>query len=171
MPFDPSKHEGNSFDLIPPGDYDAIIEGADLKDTRAGTGAFLALTFQIISGELKGRKIWENLNIDNPNSTAVAIAENDLADICRAVGVDRLEDWAEFTAKNPNCTIYDPMPLANKPLVIKVGVRKRNDTGEDQNTIKAYLAPRAKSPKEQRDERARADINAASPNNEDDLPF
>ena len=131
-----------------------------MKDTNAGTGQYLALTFQIVSDVGKGRKLWVNLNIDNPNTTAVAIAESELADICRAAGVQSLPDWPTFVAKNPGCACYDVGPLENRPMTIKVGVEKRRDTGEDTNRIKAYKATATQT--------APA---AVQPPDEDDLPF
>lgn len=165
MPFNPDAHEGNDFGLIPSGEYTAIIEGAEMKDTRAGNGAYLSLTFQIVGPTHAGRKIWNNLNLDNPNPKAVAIAENDLADICRATGVTSLPDWPGYLAKNGGCCVYDASPLANKQLIIEVGVEIRKDNGEEQNKIKKYIPAGAKSPKDQQADKAKAAVT------DEDLPF
>ena len=146
MPFDPNKHESKSFDCLPSGDYTAILEGAELKETKKGNGHFLSLTFQIVSDPGKGRKIWTNLNLDNPNATAVAIAEAELADICRAVGVLALGDWVGFLPKNPGCAMYDVAPAANKPLTLRLKKVYNDYRGEDDNEIKAYLPAGAASP-------------------------
>lgn len=94
-----------------------------MKPTKAQTGKFLELVFQIIDGEFKGRKCWSRLNLDNPNAQAVKIARGELSAICRAVGVMQPKDSVE---------------LHDKPLAIKVGLEKRKDTGEFSNTIKGY---------------------------------
>ena len=113
-----------SFDPIPPGKYVAVITGSEMKRTRAGTGRYLELAFQIIEGEHKGRFVWTRLNLDNPNTVAVRIAQAELSAICRAVGVLAPRDSVE---------------LHNLPLVIDVQCRKRIDTGEIKNVIKGYF--------------------------------
>jgi hypothetical protein len=95
-----------------------------MKPTKAGTGQFLQLTFQILEGPHKGRIVWSRLNLDNPNATAVQIAQADLAAICRAVGVTQPKDSHD---------------LHNLPLVINVRCKKRPDTGDISNEISGYL--------------------------------
>ena len=75
------------FDPIPAGKYLAVITESEQKPTKAGTGHYLQLTFQIQEGVHKGRILWARLNLDNPNATAVQIARAELSAICRAVGV------------------------------------------------------------------------------------
>ena len=167
MPFNPNAHEPAQFDLIKPGDYTAIIEGAELRDTNKGTGQYLALTFQIVGNEAKGRKLWVNLNLDNPNPAAVAIAEKELGDICRAVQVNSLPDWVGFLAKNNGCLCYDPAPLANKPMVIRIGTEVRKDNGETVNRIKSYHP--ATNPNQGPPTATTGTVPA--PDDDDDLPF
>lgn len=112
------------FDPIPAGKYLAIISESEMKPTKSGSGDYLQLTFQVIEGEHKGRLLWARLNLDNPNSTTVKIARAELSAICRAVGVLAPKDSIE---------------LHNIPLIITVGLKKRDDTGELTNVIKGYL--------------------------------
>jgi len=111
------------FDPIPAGKYLAVITESEMKPTKAGTGQYLQLTFQVIDGEYKGRLIWARLNLDNPSAMAVKIARAELSAICRAIGVMAPKDSVE---------------LHNLPLVIKVGCKKRDDTGDITNEIKGY---------------------------------
>lgn len=113
-----------AFEPLPAGDYQAAIVASEEKTTSAGTGQYLSLTFQIIEGTASGRKLFANLNLDNPNAEAVKIARAELSAICRAVGV---------------LTPGDASELHDRPLTIKVGVEKRKDTGEMQNRIKGYF--------------------------------
>ena len=46
----------------------------DFFSSQAGTGSYLNLTFEILDGNYKGRKVWSRLNLDNPNQQAVQIA-------------------------------------------------------------------------------------------------
>ena len=122
--FDANQVEPSAdFEPIPAGKYEAVITESEMKPTKAGTGHYLQLTFQVIEGEFKNRFLWARLNLDNPNATAVQIARAELSAICRAVGVMAPNDSAE---------------LHNLPLVISVKCKKREDTGEITNEIKGY---------------------------------
>jgi len=122
--FDASEVEPSTgFDPIPEGKYTAIITESEEKQTRAGNGSYLSLKFQIVEGKYQNRTLYTNLNLDNPNETAVKIARADLSAICRAVGVLQPQESAE---------------LHNKPMVITVKCKKRDDTGDIQNNISGY---------------------------------
>jgi len=111
------------FDPIPAGNYLAVVTETEMKPTKSGGGRYLQLTFQILEGEFKGRLVWSRLNLENANATTVKIARAELSAICRAVGVMAPKDSVE---------------LHNLPLVIKVGCKKRQDTGEVTNVVKGY---------------------------------
>ena len=122
--FDANQVEPTTdFEPIPAGKYVAVITDSEMKPTKAGTGHYLQLTFQIIEGPYKNRFLWARLNLDNPNATAVQIARAELSAICRAVGVMAPKDSTE---------------LHDLPLVIHVRCKKRNDTGDITNEIKGY---------------------------------
>ena len=122
--FDASQVEPTKgFELIPPDEYEACIAKSEEKLTKAGDGHYHSLQFEIQKGEAKGRRLFVNLNLDNPNAQAVAIARAELSAICRAVNVLRPKDTED---------------LHNIPLMIKVGQRKRKDNGEMENYIKGY---------------------------------
>jgi hypothetical protein len=133
--FDANQVEpASSFDPIPAGKYLAAITESEMKPTKAGTGHYLQLTFQVLDGPHKGRLLWARLNLDNPNAQAVEIAQAELSAICRAVGVMAPRDSAE---------------LHNLPLVIAVRCKKRTDTGEISNELNGYFkkeAPAAVAP-------------------------
>ena len=67
---------------LPAGKYLAVIVESEFKPTKSGNGSYLELTFEVIDGEHKGRKLWARLNLDNPNPTAVEIARAELSAIC-----------------------------------------------------------------------------------------
>lgn len=72
---------------VPAGWYKAVITTSEEKPTKAQTGSYLQMTIEIVEGEHQGRKVFERLNLKNPNATAVEIAQRTLSSICRAVGV------------------------------------------------------------------------------------
>ena len=116
------------FEPIPSGKYLAIITASDLKPTKAGTGEYLEVAYQLIEGPYQGRKLWSWHNLKHPNAQTVQIAQAELSAICRAVGVLTPKDSAE---------------LHNLPLTITVKVKQRTDTGEPTNEISAWTAKEA----------------------------
>ena len=128
--FDSRTVEPNvGFDVMPAGDYDAVIVASEVKPTSKGDGKMLKLELQILNGTFQNRKVWDNLNIWNPNALAVQIAKGTLSAICRAVNV-----------LTPN----DSTELHNKPLKIKLKVEKDPEHG-DRNVVKGYK-PREAGP-------------------------
>ncbi len=121
--FNAMEVESASFEVLPPGVYTAIIISSGMEVTKAGTGKFLKLELQIEDGEFHNRRVFDRLNLVNPNPIATQIARAELSSICRAVGVLTPQDSSE---------------LHGKPLRIKVSVRITEEYGE-QNEVKAYL--------------------------------
>jgi len=115
----------DGFEVIPAGEYKAAITDSDMLENSAKTGHYLKLEITIVEGPYNGRKIFTNLNLDNPNQTAVDIARAELKSICSAIG-------------KPNAIINDSNELHDQPMTIKVKVEKRKDNGEDSNRIKGY---------------------------------
>lgn len=122
--FDASQVEPlGSMEPLPAGKYLAVITDSEIKETKAGTGKYLKLTFDVIDGKSKGRKIWAQLNILNPNSVATEIARRELSAIAHAVGVMQFRDSAA---------------LHGIPLAITLKLVRRDDNGEMKNEIAAY---------------------------------
>lgn len=114
---------------VPAGWYKAVITESEEKPTKAQTGSYLQMTIEIVEGEHQGRKVFERLNLKNPNSTAVEIAQRTLSSICRAVGV---------------ATPRTSQDLHDKVLMIKVAVTPARDGYDAGNDIKEYQAADAK---------------------------
>lgn len=82
---------------LPNGDYVMVIDSSQIKATKAKTGHYLALTFKVLSpASHKGKVVFENLNLDNPNPIAVEIAEKTLNTICQACNKPGVEDSDEL---------------------------------------------------------------------------
>lgn len=114
-------------EALPAGEYLVVISKSDMKPTKAGTGHYLELQLQVLEGEHANRIVFDRLNLDNPNQTAVEIAQGTLSAICRAVGVMTPSDSAE---------------LHDLPLIAVVKLTT-NHRGEPANEVKGY------KPKEQ----------------------
>lgn len=113
---------------VPAGEYLAHITDSDVKPTKNGNGHYAELTYEILSPEAKGRKVWVRLNLDNPNQKAVEIAQRQLSAICHAVDV---------------MNVTDTQQLHYKPHVIRVeyvkadGIKSQKDSNEVRGWKKA----------------------------------
>ena len=116
----------NNFELIPAGAYVAQVTESSIVDLKTGNGQALKLTFELLTEGYRGRKIWVNLNIKHTNPTAEQISQQQLRELCEAVGLSRMVDTAE---------------LHNKPVEVKVKIRVSKDPQySDQNEIVGYKA-------------------------------
>jgi len=115
--------EDKGQDFIPAGTYLAEIIKSEFKDTKAGDGEYLRLYLKVIGGKHAGEMLFENLNLKNPNPTAVKIAERTLANICKAVGKPK--------------GIDDSDELHNIPMNIKVTEPDKTSAFQA-NSIKGY---------------------------------
>jgi len=113
------------FTLLPIGDYPVVIsESSDSIKNSKGTGEYIKLTYVVLEGEYKGRKIWENLSLVHENPITVKIARQSLSAICRCVGVMHPQDTAE---------------LHNIPFRISVGINPGNNGFKESNGILEYM--------------------------------
>jgi hypothetical protein len=120
----PDELEGD-FDALPAGEYLAIIEDSDYTDNKAGTGKILKLAYQVIDGPMKGRKIYEYLNLQNANKQAEQISKKALNSIGIAVGV-------------PHNDLKDSTLLHDTPMKLDVGVKEDPMYGR-QNKIRKHI--------------------------------
>lgn len=77
---------------IPAGDYTAAITESSLEDTRAGTGQYIKLRFDISGPTHAGRVMYTNLNIRNPSQQAEQIGQQQLGELMRAIGLSSVTD-------------------------------------------------------------------------------
>jgi hypothetical protein len=115
----------DEFTPIPAGRYTAMIVKSETKRTKNDRGSYLKLEVDIVDGQYKGRKIFENLNLENENEMAVHIAKAMLANICRATLVLHPKDSSE---------------LHLKPMSVRVVVEPEKDGMPAQNRIKGWDA-------------------------------
>jgi len=114
-----------SYEPLPADWYKVVITDTEEKPTKAMTGSYLQLTIEVIDGQHAGRKVFDRLNLKNPNSVAVEIAQRSLSSICRSIGVN-----------NPK----DSMELRDKPLMVKLAVKAADGQYGASNDIKEYAA-------------------------------
>ena len=61
----PTPTTGN-FEPLPAGWYTAVVNGAEIKNTKAGTGQYIAVRYDITGPTHQGRVVFGNLNIVLP---------------------------------------------------------------------------------------------------------
>lgn len=118
--------QGNTGDFspLPGGWYTATVAGAELKQTKAGTGSYISVRYDITGPTHQGRVVFGNLNISNPNPKAEEIGRQQLGDLMRAIGLD---------------TVQDTDQLIGGQCQIKLTVRKSEEYG-DSNEVRSWKA-------------------------------
>lgn len=117
------EDQGN-FEPLPAGWYNATIGEADLRDTKAGTGQYVSVRYNITGPTHEGRVVFGNLNIRNPNPKAEEIGRQQLGSIMRAIGLPSVQDTDQLIGGN---------------LQIKVTV-KNDETYGPGNEVKGFRA-------------------------------
>jgi hypothetical protein len=139
--FTKDEVQDNDFDVMPAGDYVGQISNHEWKPTKSG-GHMLALTLELVAPEkYVGRKVWENLNIDNSNETAQKIAMAAMKQVCVACSAEGYWD-AMFEADSIEslATLFEQLPeaLYEKDIKLNIGIEKGKDGYPDKNMVKSY---------------------------------
>ena len=113
------------YDVLPAGKYVAQIIESEMRVTSNGMGQFLWLMLDILEGPYKGRKVFDQLNLVNQNTTTVEIAQRALSAICHATGKLQVADSEE---------------LHLTPMTIQVTVKPPKNGYGERNAIR-YLVP------------------------------
>lgn len=139
--------EGQNFEPIPAGWYSVTITGAEVKDTKAGTGQYIAVRYDVTGPTHEGRVIFGNLNIRNPNPKAEEIGRQQLGDLMRAIGL---------------ASVTDTDQLIGGRCQIKVAIQKSEEYG-DRNDVKGCKADGSAPPAAAAPASATAPTSAAAP--------
>jgi len=119
-----------SYEPLPAGWYTAAITGAELKNTKAGTGQYISIKYDIIGPTHQGRIVFGTLNIRNPNVKAEEIGRKQLGEVMRAIGIAKVADTDE---------------LIGGQLSIKLSIKSSEQYG-DQNEVKGFKAISGSTP-------------------------
>jgi hypothetical protein len=109
--------------VLPAGRYRCAITASAKKPTKAGTGHYIELEFTVLEGEHTNRKVWERLNLWNPNAEAVKIAREAMDELLYVLGRTSLNSEAD---------------LIGATVVVKLGVRQNKTTKEPEQRIDKY---------------------------------
>lgn len=114
------------FEPLVPGWYPVEIERAEIKETNRRDGKYLKMQMSVVGENYNNRKLFANINIQNPNAKCVEIGLAQMAALKVGVGLLRLTDSSE---------------LLGKTLEVKVAVEKEtNSKGEYDNKVTGYRA-------------------------------
>ncbi len=130
--FDASQFQpAVALEPLPTGWYVGYMSASELKPNSANTGAYLETVYTILSpAQFAGRKLYDRLNLQNPNPTAVEIAHRTLSAICHAVGVIQVEDSA----------VLHNRPLQIKAFLKPASIGADGKAYEANNEVKGYKA-------------------------------
>ena len=134
----------NNYELLPAGKYTCLVSDSSIQPLKSGNGTGLKLTLNVLQEGYNGRKLFVSLNVQHTDPESERISQQQLRQLCEAVGVSRMTDTAE---------------LHNKPFIAHVKVRvSKNPQYENQNDVYGYspagasvapagfTAPRAPAP-------------------------
>jgi len=129
---DPNVEEaGEGFEVLPAGEYQAVITSDEVGDNKKGTGKIITLSLKITNGKHTGTDLKDYISLTNTNPEAARIGQGQLKRVCTLCGIP-----------------YPPADttlLYGKPLNIKVAVEEftSNKTGQQlkSNKIKSYKKP------------------------------
>lgn len=129
--FDATAHDTTQSDYaeLPNGIYKVEIEASEVKPTSNGDGTILKVTNVVVEPEdYKGRKLFNNYNLENKSAQAQEIGQKQFASLCRAIGVDSVEDSED---------------LHFKVYTVKVGLGKPSKDGQypARAEVKRYFFP------------------------------
>ncbi|GHC61356.1 DUF669 domain-containing protein [Limoniibacter endophyticus] len=129
--FNAQEHDTEQRDYaeLPNGIYQLEIEASEVAQTKTGSGTILKTTNVVIEPEeFKGRKIFNNYNLENINPQAQEIGQKQFASLCRAIGLQSVDDSEE---------------LHFRAFTVKVGLGKPSKDGQHpaRAEIKRYFFP------------------------------
>lgn len=108
---------------VPTDWYNAKIVESGLAPTKDTTGQLLNLTWEIVDGQFKGRRLWDRINVKNKSADAQRIGLSQLSAICHCTGVMQVNDSKE---------------LHNKIIQIRALYRDADANYDASNDIKGY---------------------------------
>lgn len=127
--FDANQVEPDApLEAVPTGRYPVMMVESEFKQNSKKTGTLVAFKLEIIDGQYKGRRLFGNINMTNPNPEAERIGRAQFSALCRATGQMQVSDTGA---------------LHHIPMCVSVEyVEPRNENGKQypaSNDIKGYM--------------------------------
>lgn len=97
--YDENAEVAGDFEVFEAGVYPTQLIESDIAPTSAGTGKLFKYKAEIVDGEHKGRLVFGQMNLQNPNATATKIGQGEFAALRLVTGVASPEDTADLHFK------------------------------------------------------------------------
>lgn len=125
------KRESN-YELLPAGWYVGQVTDSEIVPLKTGNGKALKLTVEILTESYRGRKVWARLNVQHTNSEAERISQQQLRELCDAIGLNRMTDTVQ---------------LHNQPFGVKLKIRDdKSGQYEPQNEVAGFKPATGSAP-------------------------
>lgn len=111
----------NNYDAIPAGMYEATIANAEIKDSKSG-GKYINVRYDITGPAHIGRVVFGMITIANANPKAEEVGRQQLGELIRAIGLDKLADTDQ---------------LIGGSLILKLDVEESEKYGS-QNRVRGF---------------------------------
>ena len=118
-----------SYDAIPAGLYEASISNAEIKDSKSG-GKYINVRYDITGPTHSGRVVFGMITISNANPKAEEIGRQQLGELIRCIGLDKLADTDQ---------------LIGGKLIVKISVENSEQYGE-QNRVAGFRPLKSGAP-------------------------
>ena len=128
--------EDDSFAPVPKGDYDVIVDKAEVKETNDGTGKYMSLQLKVEGPTQAGRVLFDMVAISTTSNEEgkkkwVQIGHQKLKGLCGATGVSKPNDSQIFVGKRAKASVT---------------VRPARGDYDASNEVKRYSASGANMP-------------------------
>lgn len=127
--WDLTNVQANNYEVLPDGEYLVVAKAGEMHTTKKGDGMYVKVEFEVLEGPKKGRKLFQNFNVQNANPKAVEIALAQMKSFFIAAGVKDEKHFKGLT----------PQSFAGQSCIVKV-ITETDAYGE-KNIIKAFKAP------------------------------
>ncbi len=87
---DLTEVKDSGFRLLPNGKYHVIVEEAEVRTTKDGTGEYINVQFEVREAGYNGKKLFTMFNIKNNNAKAVEIGMQQLKNLITSSGKKEL---------------------------------------------------------------------------------
>ena len=134
-------------EALPAGEYRVQILQSEMRVTKAGTGQMLWLDLEVLEGEHKGRHLYDQLNLINPNPTAEEIAQRTLSAICHAVGKLQVSDSEELHFRRCWCGSRSSPTATTRSRATSRSGRSRGSQRADPGGESAHRGPCCAQPR------------------------
>jgi len=124
-----AEASSSSFDLVPKGWFNAVIEHIEIKQSQSSAAEFMAVTYVITGPTHANRKIWSNIMFSpDPGKSTYQ----------KVLGMAKGQLTALFGAFGYDYQSTDPMQLINQQVGIKVGISKGTGDWPDKNQVDSF---------------------------------